>query len=231
MKTPARLGEHCQGQGVGPRVSRWPVESKMMAPGTRDCVNMTGAFLQHRGMTMDTLIAHVLRRGNSGWNKSYWLVYWSCIWNPEGSSCKVGQSIWAICSKISVKFVVQIWQRITVREQLPVASVQCQPIFILSVNCDIRWHATGDMRHRWGMDLALNNNNLLHLTIVNVRVSHQRLILDTSQNLRWFLAQTRGWQERTLVTNVTNVTIFSIIWSYRQHFWVISTKTFLVYSL
>ena len=125
-----------------------------MAPGTRDCVhcvNMTGAFQQHRGTTMDTLIAHVLRRGNSGWNKSYWLVYWSCIWNPEASSCKVGQSIWAICSKISVKFVVQSWQRITVREQLPVASVQCQPIFILSVNCDIRCHEPGTWGIRWGM--------------------------------------------------------------------------------
>ena len=99
------------------------VQSKMMAPGTRDCVNMTGAFQQQWGMTMDTLIAHVLRRGNSGWNKSFWLLYWSCIWNPEASSCKVGQTI---ASKISVKFVVQSWQSIRVTESSflwPVSSV------------------------------------------------------------------------------------------------------------
>ena len=106
-----------------PRVSRWPVESKMMAPGTRDCVNMTRAFQQHWGMTMDTLIAHVLRRGNSGRNKSFWLLYWSCIWNSEASSCKVWQTI---ASKISVKFVVQSWQSIRVTESSflwPVSSV------------------------------------------------------------------------------------------------------------
>ena len=82
-----------------------------------------GAFQQQWGMTMDTLIAHVLRRGNLGWNKSFWLLYWSCIWNPEASSCKVGQTI---ASKISVKFVVQSWQSIRVTESSflwPVSSV------------------------------------------------------------------------------------------------------------
>ena len=74
---------HCQGQGVGPRVSRWSVESKMMAPSTRDCVNMTGAFQQHWGMTMDTLIAHVLRRGNWGWNKSFWATLLELYLKPR----------------------------------------------------------------------------------------------------------------------------------------------------
>ena len=62
----------CQGQGVGaPGLQMVSGQHRDGSWHPGHCVNMTGAFQQHWGMTMDTLIAHVLKRGNSGWNKSY----------------------------------------------------------------------------------------------------------------------------------------------------------------